>query len=139
MGYDLTSESGADLRFTAEAWALLLNLAEAYGWKPCGSAAPEEVNPEEWAGDYDSNDGQRVSREDAEAMAAALERALADPGRTEKERHIGRELNEELRRLEVEAFGEDLPPENEGELLTTDDQTLQALVGFLRAGSFTID
>jgi hypothetical protein len=37
------------------------------------------------AGDYDSNDGARISREDAEVMADALARAFADPGRAEKE------------------------------------------------------
>ena len=90
MGYDLMSESGADHRLSNAGWALLLNLAEAYEWKPQGSLPPEDLDAAEWAGDYDSNDGERVSREDAKAMADALERALADPERTAKEQQIGR-------------------------------------------------
>ncbi|HET7842483.1 MAG TPA: hypothetical protein VFM21_12795 [Terriglobia bacterium] len=139
MGYDLMNESGADLRLSNAGWALLLNLAEAYGWTPQGSLPPEDLAASEWTGDYDTNDGERVSREDAKAMADALERALADPERTVKEREIGRELNRALRKMEIAAFGEDLPPEKEVEVPATDDEFLRTFIRFLRAGSFRID
>jgi len=138
MGYDLTSESGADLRFNGSGWALLLTLAEAYGWIPKGTLPPEGVQPGDWAGDYDSNDGARVTSDDAAAMADAFARALADPTRAEKERQIGRELNEAWRRIEIEAFGDNVPVEEET-LPTTDDALLRSLIQFLRAGAFTID
>ena len=138
MGYDLTSESGADLRFSPSGWALLLNVAEAYGWTPQGSLPPEGVDAAEWVGDYDTNDGARVSREDAKAMADALERALADPERANVEREISRAMNQALRQMEIEALDEDIGPEEE-ELLTTNDEILQTLIRFLRAGGFRID
>jgi hypothetical protein len=140
MGYDLTSESGGDLRFGGAGWALLLSVAEAYGWAQQGSLAPDGTDAADWSGDYDTNDGARVSREDAGAMADALARALADPERAEKERQIGRELNRAVRQMEIEAFGEDIPEEEEEELLTTDDGLPHTVIDFfLRAGSFTID
>ena len=139
MGYDLTSESGADLRFNAAGWGLLLSLAEAYGWTPQGCLPPEGDDAVAWEGDYDTNDGGRVSREDANAMADALQRALADPERAERERDISRAMNQAVRQMEIETFGEDVALEEEEEPLTTNDDTLRTLIRFLRAGAFRID
>ena len=139
MGYDLRSESGTDLQFNAAGWGLLLSLARVYGWMPHGCLPPEGVDAAAWEGDYDTNDGGRVSRDDANAMAVALERALADPERAERERDISRALNEAVRQMEIETFGEDVALEEEEEPLTTEDETLHALIRFLRAGGFTID
>jgi hypothetical protein len=80
MGVDLCSESGKSTRFGYGGWAMVLNLAQRYGWKPLGTEPPEGMdNPAEWEGGYDSSDGQRVSAADARALAEALAAAVADP------------------------------------------------------------
>jgi len=73
-------------------WEGILVLACRYGWKPLGTDGPgvygKNVVPKWWRdywkrikgwnGSYFSNDGQAVKAEDAENMAVALTRALAD-------------------------------------------------------------
>ena len=56
-------------------------LAYKYGWKPMGTKAPEIYGPcvtLDWEGQYYSNNHQIVTRNDAAAMADALESALDD-------------------------------------------------------------
>ncbi len=69
-------------------WAMVLKLALDTGWKPGGTEAPEdfygEVEPDgfttkQWnPRNYFSRRGQRVTDEDATAIADALVRALED-------------------------------------------------------------
>jgi len=68
-------------------WQRVLTLAERYGWKPEGTAAPDEMaieaeiwkgDPAEWDGAYFPSYGQQVTESDAKNLAAALERALPD-------------------------------------------------------------
>ena len=63
-------------------WAKLLRLAERYGWQPAGTTIPDSelkwMPDGRWNGSYSSNDGQTVTTADAQALAAALERALAE-------------------------------------------------------------
>lgn len=97
MGFDLQSDSGAYERFSPSGWGLLQALMKQYGWTPaCTTQDPltakerEEIiaegedpdNLEVWEGGYDSNDHQRVSTADAQAMATACQNALADPNCT---------------------------------------------------------
>src|SRR5690349_21438449 len=50
MGMDLVSESGTEMRFSGPGWALVLNIAEAYGWIPAGTLPPVDWNePGVWA------------------------------------------------------------------------------------------
>jgi hypothetical protein len=63
-------------------WRLMLAVAELYGWNPVGTKRNDvwwdgPVGGE-WDGAYLPAVGQLITREDANALAAALERALPD-------------------------------------------------------------
>ena len=83
---ELWGECG-DFSVPERAWLLLLSLAQWYGWRPSGTLPPDEdyVPLEEWQTDVPEWDGryfpdycQRITEQDAEQLAQALERALAD-------------------------------------------------------------
>lgn len=83
MTYELINRSTLLNRtFSRQFWAKALELATAYGWKPMGTRPPPGIDfhqlDAEWDGGYLTNDGQRVKREDALSLAAALERSLRD-------------------------------------------------------------
>jgi hypothetical protein len=139
MSMDLKSDSGSELNPSGSAWSFYLRLAEAYGWKPAGSLPPEGVKADQWEGAYDTNDGQRVTKEDAVSMAAALDRVLADPNGEAKQREVNRTLNEDVRTLMKELHGIDLPPEEDDDEEIATPEDLRALVTFLRAGSFVVE
>jgi hypothetical protein len=81
MGMDLKGKD-SDFAFNLFAWGNTLRLACMYGWEPAGTRAPRKWGRKgkrpPWEGGYDTNDGQRVTDEDAAALADALERALPD-------------------------------------------------------------
>jgi hypothetical protein len=85
MEMDL-SGSGGDFHFNIFAWEQVLKLAQMYGWEPAGTEAPQRIEDEDavdreenaWEGGYWTNDGQRVSAEDAQNLAEALKKALPD-------------------------------------------------------------
>ncbi len=64
-------------------WRSALELAASSGWQPDGTLPPPsdlEQPPALWHGSYEPAAGQQVTRPDAMALAAALNRALgADP------------------------------------------------------------
>jgi hypothetical protein len=69
------------------AWQRMLILAQHYGWEPQGTEPPDDVardcgiwsgDRSQWDGRYFASYGQHVVKSDAEALAAALEQALAD-------------------------------------------------------------
>jgi hypothetical protein len=80
MGYDLTNSIGKAHQWKVLGWWHLLNLACAYGWSPRGTE-PSEGSGSDWDGNYFTNEGQRVTHDDAVALAGALERLSADPNR----------------------------------------------------------
>jgi hypothetical protein len=67
-----------EFNFDDPQWTLLLSLVNAFGWRPEGTRAPEDVAPNEWQGVYAPGDGQELTRDDALALADALDRALDD-------------------------------------------------------------
>lgn len=70
MGYNL--ENKHQLFFTSSNWWFqrILELASAAGWKPLGTVIPHESN---WNNDdYESQNGQFVTTEDAENLHAIL-------------------------------------------------------------------
>lgn len=80
MAFDLHNTSGSTLRVSGGHWAVLLILAECYGWKPAGTLAPPGFPPDQqWNRRYDSNDGQIVAQEDAVALAKHLHGAAVSP------------------------------------------------------------
>lgn len=81
MGMDLEG-AGGYFRFTMSSWSRVGELAVMGGWQPTeGTCPPSDWNKHqdgEWDGSYGSNDGARVSDEDAQRMADALERVLPE-------------------------------------------------------------
>ena len=76
MGMDL-SGAGGYFRWNFGEWGDLLELAQAYGWKPMGTGPPRGMKKAEWGeGTYFSNEGQLFYARDAKALADALERAV---------------------------------------------------------------
>ena len=83
MGYELINESGQKLYYNFTGYPKLIELALQYGWEPLGTTMPswhdEKIGKrDDWPGIYCSNDHQVVSAEDANNMADALERSIAD-------------------------------------------------------------
>jgi hypothetical protein len=84
--YQAAKENGDQARFNSTAWPILLRMAEFYGWKPSGTKCPVIYNTEngsydeykDWDGSYLGNNGQKVTDEDAIALATALEKSLDD-------------------------------------------------------------
>ena len=97
MGVDLRGVGGCE-HFNWSAWERCLEVARAYGWKPEGTRPTVWVNeqgqtvdmhgdayepdPDERMGYY-SNEYQKVTNEDAAALAQGLNRALLEAPRTE--------------------------------------------------------
>ncbi len=67
-----------EFSFDARIWRLMLSLASVFGWKPIGTLPPEDNVTGEWDGRYIPAECQEMTRADALALAAALERALDD-------------------------------------------------------------
>lgn len=101
MGYDLSNSSGAYVRFTGSGWSLALAVAEHYGWAPAGIPQPatwDETKDGPWVDDYWMNCGQEVTFDDAAALTAALDRAVAAPDFVETVIRLQDELNESVAR-----------------------------------------
>jgi hypothetical protein len=142
MGFDLRSESGAETRYSGSAWAMLLNLGQAYGWQPAGTSAPPEIEAAEWEPDvYDTNDGQTVTRQDAANLAEALESLLADPGQGAKQVALSRDLDRLVHKQMVQILGEAKvgPYMEDPNPLVIPDDTMREFIEFLRQGSFRIE
>jgi hypothetical protein len=139
MGFDLTSESGDTYQVRSSGWSLMLYVAEAYGWEKQGSIPPDGVDSAEWDGGYATNDGQRVTRQDAQALADACERMLADPERVAKVRGIESQLDKDVRELAREQYGVELPAGNNYDEYPIDEAYLREFVHFCRRGGFKID
>jgi len=78
MGVLLRGEAG-EFVLNNRGWATLLRLAWDYGWRPKGTVRPDLWSDRPWnPADYVTCRGQRVRREDAAALAEALETILDD-------------------------------------------------------------
>lgn len=99
MGYDLSNASGTYVRFTGSGWDMALAVARRYGWVPAGIPRPaswNENNDGPWEDEYWVNAGQQVTAQDAAALTAALDRAVAAADFVQTVQRIRDELNEEL-------------------------------------------
>jgi len=97
MGYDLTNSAGTYVRFTGSGWDLAVAVARHYGWEPAGIPKPATWDEKEygpWEDEYWINAGQEVTAEDAGALTAALDRAVAAPVFVDTVIRITNELNE---------------------------------------------
>jgi hypothetical protein len=76
-------------------------LAEDFGWRPLGTKPPPDWDAEhevigEWPGDYTTNDGQLVTAQDASALGAALQAALASGDFERRIRDLHRGAEEQI-------------------------------------------
>jgi len=87
VSVELRCENGIDVFNCSRSFLYeALLLARGYGWKPAGTVDPvieevvagEKLRDRKWSGCYFSNDGQRVTEQDALGMADGLERALVN-------------------------------------------------------------
>lgn len=90
MVHIITAADGSTLRVSDASWLMALYLARGAGWKPGGTAEPDnwpdvapargpDGLPAPWRpGIYAPWLGQRLSDEDADRLADALERAMDD-------------------------------------------------------------
>ena len=81
MSYELVNPFTAEYsKFSRQFWTKALELARLYGWQPKGTRLTPKCDfptaGVDWLGTYLTNDGQRVTAEDAFSLAAALERSL---------------------------------------------------------------
>ena len=83
MAYELFNQTTTlSRKVSRQFWKKALELAQQYGWRPMGTIAPSyhdfNLLNAEWHGTYLSNEGQTVLREDALALADALQKSLDD-------------------------------------------------------------
>jgi hypothetical protein len=84
MSYHLFSkETNKHKKFSKVSWPKVLELAKFYDWEPLGTRPPQifdfyGIPPDDWDGNYLTNDEQTVMNEDALALAIALEDSLDD-------------------------------------------------------------
>jgi hypothetical protein len=80
MSFEILGSTGEDWSCPQLMWESYLDLAEAFGWKPEGAffkCDPQTGFGPYPSGSYTCNDWQIVTDDDARAMAAALNRAIA--------------------------------------------------------------
>jgi hypothetical protein len=80
MGIALSALNGGYIDLNINGWENLFNIAVKNGWEPLGTLPHEwsGIAPEDWNGNYFTNDHQTICAEDALGMAAALELAVSD-------------------------------------------------------------
>lgn len=137
--------SGNKLRISDTAWFFILEAAVAFGWEPEGTGPSDKTSQlQEWDGNYLSNDWQKVSNADAEALAAGLDLAIAklrgdgSRGGDYIEAEDLARLTSIVRAAMVEGGDElvellDVRPQS-----VTDLAEIKELAGFARQGSFLI-
>lgn len=80
MSIHLRSRRGKNFTVSAGHWAVILNVAQCYGWKPAGTLPPADWSTTQvWGGQYDTNDGQTVLESEAVVLANILHSAAAGP------------------------------------------------------------
>jgi hypothetical protein len=144
MGMELHG-TNRSLYLTRRAWIEMLKLARAFDWEPMGTRnrnygkglVPKElVGKLKWDGSYVHNGLQGVLSPDAKAMAAALQRALANPDHPAVRAAIN--LSEDFKRdYDKRTQGHyDFPAPLEGPHLTRD--AIEEFIRFSRKGYFNI-
>ena len=136
MGMDLSGPAGGFF-WDVFSWPKLLRVARSHGWEPAGTSLGEEELAEipggVWSRGYLSNDFQVVAREDAERLAAALERALPDiPDADVLISHWSEEGGI------VIAPGEPVIEDREWFCGTETKGRIRAFIQYCRAGAFSI-
>ncbi len=108
-------------------WASLLELGSVFGWVPAGTMPVEDVDPGMLPRRFHSNyrpddwtNCKRVTEEDAEALAHALERAI-----------------DAIEANDRQGIGEDLNHAGDGmRLISLPTELIEDFISFLRNGEF---
>jgi hypothetical protein len=148
MGYDLCGRGGYCF-VNIDDWGPLLGIAQAWGWKPAGTLLPYgppeaqgDPGPDwEWNGGYLCNEHQEVTDEDALALAAALDRALAAREKAARARMVkGNVVTLQVNVVTLSPDARDTGAEcwrdASGDVLQP--RVLKAVADFARQGSFLI-
>lgn len=160
MGMDLINGAGGIERFSNTSWREMLKVAYEYGWKPAGTEPGEWIDPEtgeldkrlspdpdEWDGNYFSNDCQWVTEEDAAHIADALERALKDmPACNTDEKRVEHGLSNlpaspvesSLVEQGLAASGPNVPSSPLEFFSDEGKQRIRAFIAYCRVGAFFI-
>lgn len=97
MTVRLKSNRGKTFETSDEHWSVFLNVAQRFGWQPAGTLPPLAwPQGDVWPGQYATQDGQRVSDDDARALAAVLYEAARGDG-------IARALRDVIGQVELAA------------------------------------
>ncbi|MDP2966429.1 MAG: hypothetical protein Q8N39_10425 [Pelolinea sp.] len=145
MSVDLFNDRGGYFGTSNWGWALFIILADMYGWVSLGTQPPKWHDPgKPWnKEDYCSNNGQIVTAQDAQGIAAAIESAIQnlspapDFQPLEERKPYGSALSERLDMLLRAAQAE----KPDTVILGFDLEykaPLQELVDFCRQGEFKI-
>jgi hypothetical protein len=158
MGVDLINRNDDSLSLDHLLWARAREMAEQYGWKPAGTIVTYDVSSLDcggrrpWNGNYTTNDYQKVTAKDADALGNALEKALDDipdhkirSGEFVDVSELVSELGERLNYMWVVVFAKlgngKVPKEtlNSFEYFSGDGKRLiKKLIAFCRKGEFVI-
>ena len=90
----LITDTGPAIALPIEAWATAYNLALTHGWKPQGTQQPPNWTPHrqeadwQWQLTYTPAEGQVVTKPDAQALADALVRGLAQVDSKDEKRWL---------------------------------------------------
>ena len=135
MGVDLYFKQG-HLSFQWHYWQAIFDLALMYGWKPGGTAAPDDFDGE-WNGDYFSNDGQLITADDARNLGHALELSLPDIPRHDAIGHKMKAIKVDGPLSHIEALPDDANPL---ELFSGPEgrQEIEQFIALCRSGDFVI-
>ncbi|RPI31047.1 MAG: hypothetical protein EHM70_12435 [Chloroflexota bacterium] len=138
MHITLTNQAGVTINLSRVQWARILALAMAYGWEPAGTSNPDGWKGDEpWSGSYSSHQGGSVSRQDAQMMAAALEKSL--PGIPDQDPPAHNEGKQDIFESML-AFGRALEVDNPSPSKLGIDSSYKAqileLIEFFRQGAF---
>jgi len=151
MGYDLHRDNQTDEELSYYRWNMwgfppVKYLAELYGWIPAGTTYEAWTDDngvhheEENSMDYDTNSGQTVSAEDAQAWANALKLAIPDLRNQPlvKETEKGRKIDDEFMK-EREEIHNKIPDTLKRQFNTEGSiDYLEGFIRFLEAGEFQI-
>jgi hypothetical protein len=151
MGYDLHRDDQTDEELSYYRWNMwgfppVKYLAELYGWIPAGTTYEAWTDDngvhheEETSMDYDTNSGQTVSAEDAQAWADALKLAIPDLRNQPlvKETEKGRKIDDEFMK-EREEIHNKIPDTLKRQFNTEGSiDYLEGFIRFLEAGEFRI-
>ena len=137
MSFELKSNfDNSEFSFSGTGWSFCLILAEQFGWIPEGTKKPKVYEFfKKWPGNYDTNEGQFVSKSDANKMADSIETALKSESLEEQAKIVASAIEDGVKK----ALGE-LPADYKVQADIDDDfkSHYKSFIAFCRKGEFSI-